>query len=102
MNLANEMLDHFFGDFEIGDHTVPHRPDRLDVARRAAKHHLGLLADGKHLLLSALFNDGDNRRFVQNDPPAFDIDESVRRAEIDCHIGREHAEQTGKHVFLFP
>ena len=49
MNLADEMLDHLFRDFEIGDDAVAHRADRLDVAGRAAQHHLGVVADGAHL-----------------------------------------------------
>ena len=106
MHLADEVLDHFFRDFEVGDDAVAHGPDRLDVAGRAAEHHLSFLADGKNLLLAAFFDDGDNRRLVQHDPPPLRhgrrADRGVRRAEIDCHIGREHAEQTGKHAYSIP
>ena len=45
VHLADEVLDHLLGDVEIGDHTLAHRADRLDGARRAAQHQLGLLAD---------------------------------------------------------
>jgi len=38
-----------------------------DVAGGAAEHELGLIADGKHLLLALNFSDGDDRRFVQDD-----------------------------------
>jgi hypothetical protein len=53
MHLADEVLDHLLGDFEVGDDAVAHRADRLDVAGRAAQHHLGLVADGQDLLLAA-------------------------------------------------
>ena len=53
MNLADEVLDHLFRDLEIGDDAVAHRADRLDVAGRAAQHHLGVVADGADLLLAA-------------------------------------------------
>src|SRR3984957_15742830 len=50
MHLADEMLDHLLGDLEIGDDAVAQGTDRLDVAGGAAQHHLGLVADGQHLL----------------------------------------------------
>ena len=34
MHIANEMLDHFLRDFEVGDDAVPQRSDGLDVAGR--------------------------------------------------------------------
>ena len=46
MDLADEVLDHLFGDFEIGNDAVTQRTDGLDVAGRAAEHQLGLFADG--------------------------------------------------------
>ena len=53
MHLADEVLDHLLGDFEVGDDAVAHRADRLDVAGRAAQHHLGVVADGEDRLLAA-------------------------------------------------
>ena len=46
-----EMLDHFLGDVEVGDDALAHRPDRLDRARGAAEHELGVLPYGEDLLL---------------------------------------------------
>ena len=54
MHLADEVLDHLLGDFEVGDDAVAHRADRFDVAGRAAQHHLGVVADRENLLLAAL------------------------------------------------
>ncbi len=50
MHLADEVLDHLFRDFEIGDDAVAHRADRFDVAGRAAQHHLGVVADGADVI----------------------------------------------------
>ena len=91
------MLDHLFRDFEIGDDAVAQRADGGDVAGRAAQHHLRLVADGEHLLLALDLGDGDDRRLVQDDAAALDVDQRVRRAEIDRHVGGEHAQQIAEH-----
>src|SRR3979490_1106195 len=36
VHFADEMLDHFFRHFEIGDDAIAQWPDRLNVARRSA------------------------------------------------------------------
>ena len=43
MDLANEVFDHFFGDFEVGDDAVAQRPNGADVAGGTAEHLLGFL-----------------------------------------------------------
>ena len=102
MHLADEVLDHLLGDFEIGDDAVAHRTDGFDVAGRAAQHHLGVVADGEHLLLAALRNDGDDGRLVQHDAPALDVDERVGCAEIDRHVTGQHSKKTAEHsLFQF-
>ena len=73
------------------------RADGRDVAGRAAQHHLRLVADGEDLLLALDLGDGDDRRLVQHDAAALDVDQRVGRAEIDRHVGREHAEQSAEH-----
>ncbi len=98
MHLADEVLDHLFSNFKVGDHAVAHRADRLDMARRAAQHHLGVIANGEHLLLAAARDDRNDRRLVQNDAPALHIDQRVGGPEVDGHIGREHSKQTTKHL----
>ena len=54
MHLADKVLDHLLGNFEIGDDAVAHRADRLDVARRSPEHHFGVVADRPNRFLSAL------------------------------------------------
>ena len=44
MNLADEVLDHLLGDFEVGDDPVAHGADRLHVAGLAAQQLLGVNA----------------------------------------------------------
>ena len=44
-------------------------------------------------MLSLVFGDGDHRGFVQDDPPALDVNQRVGGAEVDGHVRREHAEE---------
>src|SRR5207302_3774643 len=73
VNLADEMLDHFLRHFEIGDNAVAQRPDRLDAARGAAEHQLGLLADGENQPLPFDAGDRHHRGLVEHDPAALDV-----------------------------
>ena len=80
------MLDHLFRDFEIRDHAVAQRANGLNIARCAAKHLLGFVADGKDLLLALDVGDGDDGRLVQDNPLTLDVDQGVGRAEVDGHV----------------
>src|ERR1700693_102102 len=42
VDLLDEVPEHLLGDVEVGDDAVLQGPDRLDRARRAAEHPLGL------------------------------------------------------------
>ena len=68
VHLADEMLDHLFGGVEIGNHTFAHRADRLDAARGAAQHQLGVFAHGQHLFHAVLDVVGDDGRFDRTIP----------------------------------
>ena len=92
VHLADEMLDHLFRDFEIGDDAVPQGSDGFDVAGCTAEHQLGLVADRQNLLAAALIDNSDHRRFIENDAACLDVDQSVGGSEIDRHIGRHYAE----------
>ena len=99
MHLADEVLDHLLRDFEIGDDAVAHRADRLDVAGRAAQHHLGVVADGADGFLAAAGGDGGHHRgLVEHDAAALDIDQRVRRPKIDGHVARKRAKKTAEHA----
>ena len=98
MHLADEMLDHFLRHLEIRDDAVAHRPDRLDVARRPAQHHLGVVTDRADLLLAPSIDRGDDRRLVQDDAAALDVNKGIRGSQIDRHIARQRAEKTAEHA----
>ena len=73
---------------------TPSRKGRMAVmlAGRAAQHHLGLVAHRQHLLAPLVRGDGDDRRLVQHDAAALDVDQRVRRAQVDGHVRRQHAQ----------
>ena len=102
MHLADEMLDHFLRDFEIGDDAVAQRPDRLNVARGAAEHQLRLLADGENLSFALDACDRDHRRLVQDDAAPFHVNEGVCRAEVDRHVGGQQTQHSAKHLTANP
>ena len=87
LRLAHEMGQHLLRRFEVGDDAVLHRPDRLDVGRRAPEHLVGLGAD--RLDTAARRVEGDDRRLVQHDAAAAREDAGVGSAEIDGDVGRE-------------
>ncbi len=91
VRLLNEVIQHALGDFEVGDHAVLHRPDRDDVARRAAQHLLGFLAH--RFDFAGVLIDRDDGWLVDDDPFALGEHEGVGRAQIDGEIGREEAEK---------
>ena len=100
VDLADEMLDHFFCRFKVGNDTLAHRTDRFDGARGSAEHELGVFPDGQNLLLAVLDVVGHDRGFVQDDALALDVDESVRRTEVDRHVRRKQPAQKSCHNFL--
>src|SRR5580700_5566676 len=76
---------------------VEQGPDRLDIAGGAPEHLLGFLAHREDLLAPLDLGDRDDRRFVEDDAAPFDIDEGVRRAEVDRHVRRQQAEHLANH-----
>ena len=96
VRLLDEVGEHFFGHLEIGDDAVLHRLDGHDVARRAAEHVLGFLADGHDF--AAVLVDGHDRRLVHDDALALGVDQRVGRAQIDRQVGRKQTEDRAKVV----
>jgi hypothetical protein len=92
MHLADEVLDHFFRHFEIRDHAISQGANGRDIPRRAAKHQLRFLTHRQHLLAATLIGNGDHARLIQNDAPALHIDQRIRGAEVNGHIGGKEAE----------
>ena len=91
VDLLDEVAEHLLGDVEVGDHAVLERPDRLDRARRAPEHALGLDADRVHFAGARV--DRDDARLGQHDAAPAHVHERVGRAEIDRHVA---AAETGQ------
>ncbi len=89
VHLLDEVTKHLLGHVEVGDHAVLERTNRLDRPRRAAEHPLGLDADGVDLVRARV--DRDDRRLGQHDAATADVDERVRRAEVDRHVAAAEA-----------
>ena len=93
VHLADEMLDHFFGHIEVGNHAFAHRADRFDAAGRATQHQLGVFADGEDFFLTVLDVVSDHRGLGQDNTAPFDVDKRIRCPKVDGHVRREHAQQ---------
>jgi hypothetical protein len=102
VHLADEVLDHFFRDFEVGDDAVAHRADRFDIAGGSPQHHLGVVADSADRFLAAARQDGGHHAgFVEDNAAALDIDQRIRCPQIDGHVAGERAKKTAEHE-LYP
>ena len=86
MHLANEILEHLLGHFEVGNDAVLHRPDRGDVARRTAKHAFRIGTHGGDALLRAVVTDRHHRRLVEDDAATTDVNQGVRGTQIDGKV----------------
>ena len=92
MRHAHELLEHLFGDREVGNHAVLHRADGLHVAGNLAQHQLGLAAHGRDGALAArgrVGPDRHHRRLVQHDALALGIDQGVGRSQVDGQVVRK-------------
>jgi hypothetical protein len=90
MRLLDEVGEHFFGNFEIGDHAVFHGLDGDHVARRPAKHFFRLAPDGDYV--AAVLIDCNNGRLVYYDALAARKDQCVSGSQVDCQVRRQQAE----------
>ena len=93
MHLADEVLDHLLGDFDVGDNSIAQRADRLDAVGRFAHHHLGIIAHGLHPLDPVDRFNRDHRGFVEDDALILNIDEGVGGPQINGHVLRTEFEQ---------
>jgi hypothetical protein len=91
VRLHDEVVQHLLGVAEVGDDAVLHRLNGDDVARRAAEHLLGLLADGLDLVGLGVYRDDGG--LVDDDALAVGKDERVGRPEIDGQVVGEETEQ---------
>ena len=59
VNFANEMLDHFFRDFKIGNNAVAQRANSLNITRCTPQHQLGLVPDRQNMALTLAVGNGE-------------------------------------------
>jgi len=96
VHLLDEVLDHLFGHFDVGDHTIAQRADRLDAVGGLPHHHLRIIANCLHAADAVDRLNRDHRRFVQNDPLILHVNQRVGGSEIDRHVLRTEAEEIGQ------
>jgi hypothetical protein len=87
MDSANEMLQHHFRGFKVGNHTIPQRTNRGHCTRGTPHHLLGFFANGEGLLrilinrhYRGLLN---HYAFTQN------VDQNISSAQINPDIPGE-------------
>ena len=91
MDFLDEVPEHGFGYFEVGDDAVLEWADGDDVARGAAEHAFGVVAYGEDFAGAAF--DGDDRGFAEDDAGILDVDEGIGGAEVDADVIGEPAEE---------
>jgi hypothetical protein len=98
VHLLDELLEHLFGDGEVGDHAVFHRADGLDGARVRPSMRL-LQADGQDgfLVGGYIAVNGDHGWFVKHDALATHVNEGVGRAKVDGKVVGEVSGERTKH-----
>jgi len=84
MGFLDEISQHFFRDGEVGNDAVLHGSYRHNIARRPAKHILGLLTDGLNLICNLV--DSDDRGFIDDDAATFGIDQSICRTQVNRQL----------------
>src|SRR5258708_3461845 len=87
VDLLDEVAQHPLGDIEVGDDTVPQRPDRHNVPRRPADHPFRLDTDRDDV--AGIGVECHHRRLIPRDPPAAHIHQRVRGTEVDRQVTAE-------------
>jgi hypothetical protein len=95
VDLADEMPEHRLGHFIIGDHPVAQRSHRHDVARGPPKHPFGVIPDRENLVGARLHR--HHRGFAENNPVVPQIDQGVRRPEVDADVSGKGAKESADH-----
>ena len=97
MDLADEVLDHFFGDFEVGDHAIAKGPNGFHVTRCSAQHLLGIDAHGVDDLATANIAQGNHRRLIQHNALTLHVNQGVGGAKVYGDVVRDGAEEGRNH-----
>ena len=81
VNLRDEVAKHGLRDFEIGDHTIFHRPDSLDRPRGPAHHAFGFRPHRQYLLRVPM--NGHHGRFCEHHSFSPDVDQCIGSAQVN-------------------
>ena len=101
MHFANEVLDHFLGDFDVSDNAIAQRTDRFDRVRRLAHHHLGVIANGFDALDAVNSLNRDDAGLIEDDALILDVNQRVGRPQIDSHVLRTEFEKISEKAHDF-
>ena len=92
VHLGDEVAEHGFRHFEVGDNAVLHGTDSTDVARGATQHALGFGTHGKHLIIAAaVFFHRHHGRLAQDNALPLDIHAGVCGTKVDSKVIGENA-----------
>ncbi len=86
MNLADKVLQHFFGDLEVGNYTVFQRADSGDVARSTAQHTFRFNTHCFNNLGAVMVTNRHYRRLVQNNTATADINKGISGSQVDRQV----------------
>jgi hypothetical protein len=90
VGLADEIVKHALGDFELGDDAVAQRAHDQDMRGRFAAHLFRFLAIGDRT--ARLLLNRRVRRLVDDNALAAHTDQGVGRAEVDADVERKEAQ----------
>ena len=88
MYLANEVFEHFFSNAEIGNHTVFHRANRVDIARHFTEHQFRFRADGfdhRATGFGVVLN-RHHRWLIQHNAFAVGINQRIGRTQVNRQV----------------
>ena len=92
MHLGDEIFDHVFRNFDVGNHPIAQWPDGLHIARSLAHHQLRVIAHGFHLAAAIDRFDCNYRWFVEHNSAPANINQRVGGAQIDGHVLAQKSE----------
>jgi hypothetical protein len=93
-------LEHLLGDGEVGDDSVFHGANGLDVAGHAPQHLFRFVADRLNDFFAAgatFVTNGYDRRLIEHNTLATNINEGIGGTKVDRHIGGEITAEKSEH-----
>ena len=84
MNFFKKIAEHLFGHFKIGNHARDKGSRGDNVSRGTPDHFFRLTANSQDL--AGFLIDRNDRRLVNHDSPAFDVNQCIGRSQINPNI----------------